>query len=116
MAFGAGAGSSIASTKQIGHGCPKTSDLALEHVILPPQARLLLPQPREIGFLRLKDVVQMAPLDELRAVEVKALDVKPAARREPDQPAVHRLLDVRAEIVAMRAKKPQAVRSIGCGA
>ncbi|XXU53090.1 hypothetical protein WME81_35810 [Sorangium sp. So ce1078] len=57
----------------------------------------------------------MAPLDELRAVEVQSLDVKPATRREPDEPAVDRLLDVRAEIVALRAKEPQALRCIVCG-
>ncbi len=46
---------------------------------------------------------------------MKTLDVKPAARREPDQPAVDCLLDVRAEIVMLRAKKPQAVRCAVCG-
>ena len=54
----------------------------------------------------------MTQLDELRAIEMKALDVEPAARSEPDEPAVDRFLDVYAEIVPLRPKEPQAVRCI----
>ncbi|AUX47563.1 uncharacterized protein SOCE26_090850 [Sorangium cellulosum] len=35
--------SALASTKQSGHGCPKTRDLALERLVFPPQTRLRLP-------------------------------------------------------------------------
>lgn len=56
----------------------------------------------------------MTQFDELRPVEVKTLNVEPAAQREPDQPAVRRLLDVCSEIVTLRVKKSQAIRSIGC--
>ncbi|WP_437953507.1 hypothetical protein [Sorangium sp. So ce296] len=35
--------SALASTKQSGHGCPKTRDFALERLVFPPQTRLRLP-------------------------------------------------------------------------
>jgi hypothetical protein len=51
----------------------------------------------------------MAHLDKLRAIEMKALDVEPPAWREPEKPAVGRLGDVCARVVALGTKTPQAL-------
>lgn len=56
--------------------------------------------------------MQMAQLDELRTVEVKALDMEPAARGEPSQTPVDCLLDMCGEIVPMGTQEAQALRRI----
>lgn len=59
--------------------------------------------------MHLEDASQVAPFDELGTIEVKALDVEPASRGEPDQAAMGVLLDVRLEVIAPRVKKSKIV-------
>jgi hypothetical protein len=56
--------------------------------------------------LLLENAAQIAHLDELLAIEVKALDMEPAARRKPQKSTVDRLGNMGASLVAMRVKKP----------
>jgi hypothetical protein len=106
------AGSPLSSTEQLDHDGPKAGELTLERAVLLPQAHLCFPRPDDLVFLRPHEAVQMAHLDELRPIEMKALDVEPAARSEPEEPAVGRLGDVHVHVVALGAKKPQALRCI----
>jgi hypothetical protein len=51
----------------------------------------------------------MAPLNELGAVEVQALDVEPTPCGEPDQPALGGFLDVRGGGIAPRVKESETL-------
>ena len=65
--------------------------------------------------MRFHDVIEMAHLDELRAIEVEALDVKPTALRDPNESTLGRLGAVRSHVIASGMKQLQALWRIACG-
>jgi hypothetical protein len=105
-----GAVSRLTSSKKNGNRRPKPVNLDLKVVVLASQACFCIPRPEKIGCLPHQRAVQMAPLNELGAVEVQAPDVEPTPCGEPDHPALSGLLDVPGGVIAPRVKESETLR------